>query len=83
MNTRHINNKYCDICKDNFKTNNELIEQKQLLHTESINATDDVNVLVDGQDCKLCGFKINIMQNMKAHKHSQHELKCKMIYSSS
>ena len=87
MNTKHIDNKYCYICKGNFKTDNELINQKKLLHTTSVNVTDDDNVYVNGQDCKLLAFKFKTMQNMKAHIYSQHEFKichkCERIYCSS
>ena len=44
---KHTGDKYCDMCKENFKTDNELIDHKQLLHTTSVNVTDDEHVLVD------------------------------------
>ena len=69
MNKKHTDDKYCDMREENFKTENELIEEeKKLLYTTSVKVTDDDDhVLLDGQDCKPCGFKFKTIVNMKAY----------------
>ena len=47
LNKKHTDMHSCDICKEKFKTEGELIDHKQLLHTKSVNVTEDKLVLID------------------------------------
>ena len=58
LNKKHTDLHSCDICKEKFKTEDEIIDHKQLLHTTSVNITEDELVLIDGQDCKKCDFNL-------------------------